>query len=396
MEYPRTSRMTWKLCLLAAALAVSCLGAVRGAYRLLPQLAGPCQADSGCVPLVLIHGIHGTSMSGACGPDAPVGSDCNWAPLLAHLSQRYPALYAKLRVWVFRYPSDQGDSVIEIGRQLRDLVNSEPDLWREPLLIVAQSMGGIVARAFLDYQPHPFAPKGSRLTRAMITLGTPHHGTPLANRILRDRLAERIIGGPVTHFALFDLFYWGWHASPHLAHNAEEPNRSDLLWDDYDGLFAELREDLAAGSLETNHSLEHLRGAPDDETALVVYGGYLQFDGEIAVEARRTDDLGQLLRTAGRLLRNQLGMAWNDGFVPLDSALFAGNPSVAERRIFPGYDHRDMMGNHVPIDDSPARRIALLDRIALDIAAACDPVSASIAAESLRSPPAPAGPHQSR
>ncbi|MCP5114660.1 MAG: lysophospholipase, partial [bacterium] len=227
-----------------------------------------------------------------------------------------------------------------------------------PFVIVAHSMGGLVARAFLEHQPHPFGPKGSLLVHSLITLATPHHGTPLANRVLRNRLAERNLGRPVPLLNLFDRFFWTWNSSPHLAHNATEPNRSDLLWDDYDGLFADLREDLRAGSLEANHSLAALR-VPTG-TRLVLYGGYLQFasDPEPAGPAQ------QLLRAAGRLLESQLNKPWNDGFVPLDSALFLGYPGTAERRVFAGHDHSDMMGSR------PELQSDLLNALVADIAVA--------------------------
>jgi hypothetical protein len=220
----------------------------------------------------------------------------------------------------------------------------------------------------------------------VITLATPHHGTPLANRILRNRLAERNTHSSAAPFDLFDIFYWGWNSSPHLASNAEEPNRSDLLWDDYDGLFAGVREDLHSDSLETNDSLERLRGLSMGGTRLIVYGGYLPFDGPDAAlpeldepgssstsfggAPSESNNIGQLLRTAAGLLRQQLGKAWNDGFVPLDSALVAGNPQVTERRVFAGYDHQDMMGNRARMAGDLDLRAALLERVALDIAAA--------------------------
>ena len=343
--------------LLAALLAVPSWGGALGTYRLLEHPANTCQSGSDCVPLVLIHGLHGTGSTGPCGLDAPVETDCNWSPFVARLSSRHPEMRSRLRVYVFRYIADHGDTVIDMGRHLRLLVNAERGLWERPFVIVAQSMGGLVARAFLQHQPHPFGPRGSLLVNTLITLATPHHGTPFANRILRNRLAERNTGRPASYFDLLDRFFWSLNSSPHLAHNAEAPNRSDLLWDGYDGLFAALREDLHAPFLEVNHSLAQLHGSAG--ARLVLYGGYLDFEAG----PEPASQLSRFLRLSGRLLRSQLHKPWNDGLVPLDSALFLGYSGAAERRVFRGYDHSEMMGSR------PRRQTELLDALVADIAA---------------------------
>ena len=375
----RTGRSLW---LLAALLVASSLGAAEGDYRLLPHPDGPCRSGSGCVPLILIHGIHGSDANGPCGLDSSTVTDCNWGPLFAYLSQRNPSLWRRLRVYVFRYLADRDDSFIEMGRRLRSLTDRERVNWNQPVIVVAQSMGGLVARAFLASWPHPMLPRGLHLTGTVITLATPHHGTPLANRLLRNRLAEDNTGSPASQLDLFDFLYWSWSSSPQLASNAEEPSRSDLLWDEYDGLFDGPRQDPNLASIEVNRSLAQLRATPGDGMKLIVYGGYMPFDGmedgPIGYAAppdqapRQADGVGQLLGTAGRLLRQRLGKPWNDGFVPLDSALFSGNPYVVRRRVFIGYDHQDMMGNRSRVEHGVDLQAALLERLALDIAAAAE------------------------
>jgi len=358
----------WILALLLAAP----VAAVEGNYRLVELPEGPCQAGPECVPVILIHGIHGSRKSGACGLDADPAMDCNWAPLFEYLAEEHPELWRKLHIYVFRYLADRGESVIEMGRQLRLAMERDRSYWSNPTIVIGQSMGGLVARALLAHRSHPFTFSGFREVGTIITLATPHHGTPLANRVLRNALAERNTHSPAAPLDLFDALYWGWSGSPHLAHNAELPNRSDLLWDDYDGLFAEVREDLRAEDVEVNHSLERLNCLDLGETKLVVYGGqlYPPMPGAIRPGSDEFDTIGQLLETAGKLLGRQLGYNRNDGFVPLDSALFSDNPRVTGRRWFSGYDHQDMMGNRSRVLNGYDFQWTLLHWVARDIAVA--------------------------
>ena len=124
---------------------------------------------------------------------------------------------------------------------------------------------------------------------------------------------------------------------------------------------------LVPGFQVAMSTLEHLRANPYDGTRLIVYGGYLRSGSE---DGPAGDFNSQILRTAGRLLRSDLGKELNDGFVPLDSALFAGNPNVAARRVFAGYDHEDITGYRLRSEEVPEQRSALIDSIVQDIVAA--------------------------
>ncbi|MEM6928679.1 MAG: alpha/beta fold hydrolase [Myxococcota bacterium] len=58
-----------------------------------------------------------------------------------------------------------------VGRALRDLAAEHPDL---RIHVVGHSKGGIIARRFVQHQG------GDEVVTSLTTLGTPHHGTPLA------------------------------------------------------------------------------------------------------------------------------------------------------------------------------------------------------------------------
>jgi pimeloyl-ACP methyl ester carboxylesterase len=64
-----------------------------------------------------------------------------------------------------------------------------------PLHLVTHSMGGIVVRACL--REHPAAPWRSRLGR-IVMLAPPNHGSELADRVARWRIARWMLGSALT------------------------------------------------------------------------------------------------------------------------------------------------------------------------------------------------------
>lgn len=50
--------------------------------------------------------------------------------------------------------------------------------------ILAHSMGGLVARAMMEYYTYPDGTRGGDRVLTLITLATPHHGTPAANEYI--------------------------------------------------------------------------------------------------------------------------------------------------------------------------------------------------------------------
>jgi len=58
-----------------------------------------------------------------------------------------------------------------VGRALRELLDEHPQL---RIHLVGHSKGGIIARRLVQHQG------GDEYTTSLVTLGTPHHGTPLA------------------------------------------------------------------------------------------------------------------------------------------------------------------------------------------------------------------------
>lgn len=71
----------------------------------------------------------------------------------------------------------------------------------DSLILIAHSMGGIVARVYDKY--YRIKP-----VKNIITLGTPHHGTPFANLIFGGYVVPFVV--PINPWLRWDNLYWTW------------------------------------------------------------------------------------------------------------------------------------------------------------------------------------------
>lgn len=101
-------------------------------------------------PVIFVHGMGSTLAA--------------WDSMLANLDDGF-----KSRHNVYRYQYNWQDSVMINGRKLKEFVDSYELV--DPI-IVAHSMGGLVSRAYVA--------SGGQITK-LVTLGTPHLGSALAN-----------------------------------------------------------------------------------------------------------------------------------------------------------------------------------------------------------------------
>lgn len=119
-----------------------------------PRLAVACQAGDGLLPVLLVHGYV-----------------CNrgfWGAMSRALASA-GVVHAAVDL---EPPSASIDDFVPLVAQAVDALRARSG--SERLIIVAHSMGGLVARAYL-------ASHGEGRIAHVITLGTPHHGTALAN-----------------------------------------------------------------------------------------------------------------------------------------------------------------------------------------------------------------------
>src|SRR5262249_18791436 len=157
-------------------------------------------------------------------------------------------LAARLKIYRFHYVSNRY-AASELARALRNAIDAQTTrtpAFDKQLILVAHSLGGLVARSYMNEYSHltgQYAGRrgGERVAR-LITLATPHHGNPAAGEQSWQAISTNVEWTALLNRVLG--IFWG-------AVRANQPSRADLLWDNID-----LR--LPAGSAEINQWLANL------------------------------------------------------------------------------------------------------------------------------------------
>jgi len=339
----------------------------------------------GCrVPLLFIHGIHGNEIT----PDevgcykkrykdkiddpknAP--NKCYFQSLIGQLNRPSKTpLSTNYKIYKYHYRSDvQNVDIIgrELGMLLDKMISQSPDFDKE-FMIVAHSMGGLVARAYMNLYRHHAGAADSRFKGKMagdrvmklITLGTPHHGSALSNGDARTKDAD---SGGTWGTVLSAVEWWAEMACLTC------PNRADLHWNNFDGTWNS-RPSYVDNIAEHNATLTALSDTTYDNKIFPYYG----LIGDGSVNGRRADliSYGKLgaVSLANKLRQNRhvpnlhrglLGLGvileriempnfstgypitqvYNDGMVTFQSASFGKRSELQRRRLCKGYDHLDM------------------------------------------------------
>jgi triacylglycerol esterase/lipase EstA (alpha/beta hydrolase family) len=289
-------------------------------------------------PLILIHGFRPNAVPGA--PD-----DSAWNNFLGYYSGSTP-LRSTYKPYLFLYESND-ISVFDLGAALRDVLDVEnlndPAFGSKPLVIVAHSMGGLIARSFISQHwqlqgAFKGLPGGSRVLK-LITLATPHHGSPMANGPARNEKVNEIAPSDVIVLDAIDNAYWSCHLDPPGCNGVQfdQLNRTNLHWDNYDGLL-----DYSRFAGERNDwLLNELNGTTAWDDKVIAYAGAL------------SPPLGpcsplDFICNGNVLLAGAFG--WpnggaNDGVVPVSSAHFYGSNGLPRVliRYLPGYSHDQMV-----------------------------------------------------
>ncbi|PKD43706.1 FISUMP domain-containing protein [Rhodohalobacter barkolensis] len=135
-------------------------------YRSLKELDGVLDGEK---PLILIHGIQ--LQNATCDDFLDYDPEVDlFEPLLKELQEDHD-IHSNYKVYIYRYTSNA--PVLENSVALWDMMQSEGI--EEPV-IIAHSMGGLVARGLM-------LSEGEDKVDGLITLGTPHEGSPLADLI---------------------------------------------------------------------------------------------------------------------------------------------------------------------------------------------------------------------
>jgi hypothetical protein len=326
-------------------------------------------------PLVLIHGIHGVPN----GRTVCNGDGDYWSSFEKYFSNA--GLDASFKLYEVYYVSDTYP-VSFLGLRLRDALDSAVSSGSFPnqaFVIVAHSMGGLVARAFMaspasiDANGRPTAAgiaEGYRVQN-LITLATPHHGTLAANLAAREIFATDATWKNLM--AQGDHVYWtcangttfqqlgcafGSGAVATTEKDSTQPDRNDLRWD-----FKDVNPTMTpsiSGTGDLNTWLSTLNADRTFDRSMITYAGWktATISDPAAITAVLNNPFAAIQMGFGEHdwlsyfvsiltygLRGNpalpLGHIQNDGLVPESSARFDGHV-VDHVREFPGLDHLDM------------------------------------------------------
>lgn len=267
----------------------------------------------GRIPVLMVHGWN-PNVDGY-----PTGG--MWDNLRNYMAERAD-MRDNFKPYIVKYWSNIV-SVKELG-SLFSREMEKKEFYDKKVIILAHSMGGLVSRSFMlenNYTQGPLAGQqcGSNV-KMLLTLGTPHHGSPLANKDARDAQAGPLVKGLLS--VLEDYAFKG------LSY--DKVNRSDMLWDNYDNLL-----NLWSRPNEVNSWLQELNRYTTFDSRTVCYSG--DIEGGFKLNPSTDDDAYDI----GSYLIRDIFELDNDGIVPFKSATFDGH-TVKQLRHFAGYNHKDI------------------------------------------------------
>ena len=319
------SRRIHLILLVVVAFSVNAFGICSDRQSPLTSLIKQGEDDGKKVPLILIHGHQAVNGK----EDVTVDARYWTAFLTAFPKDAVTA--AKFTPYLFQYCSDR-EPVAKIAEQLRDAIDA--NLKDRPHVIVAHSLGGLVATSYMAETTHSTGMwKGKRsgeTVLGLITLATPHHGTPGANDAATMRkFVPRSLS---TAYDAMHRIYWRSGPLPTAA------NRSDLRWDNYDGKLPANSKDINTAQAKRNaafapfaNKLIAYSGAVDSTLDTFELASLLL---QLRLGGNGGDDHSKLsLANVGLVnaLGNKFGHA--DWLVPQVSSLFCreGSPTIKRK-----------------------------------------------------------------
>lgn len=263
--------------------------------------------------------IHGWSFDGD--PAPPSGG--YWDYFKDYLMND-STLRANFKPYYVKYWSNEV-SVHDLGEALRIKIEEE-GFNEQKIVIVAHSMGGLVARSYMTEQVFTqgaaTGKQCGKLVDRLITLATPHHGSPMANGPARNAKL-----GFLLNLSINTL-----EAAVFKEVKYNEFNRVDLWWDNYDGLL-----NYAAYPDEKNNWLVNLNRNITFDLKTICYTGVV--DGKFLFpESGNLTEEYQL----GSWFMQQGFSFQNDGIVPVQSSGFEGH-NIKGVRHFYEYNHADIV-----------------------------------------------------
>jgi len=285
---------------------------------------------AGRTPLILIHG-----WASECEPQQ------GWASFLKRFKKE--KLNTHFKVYNFVYPS-RLLSIENTATKLRELLERSRELRDVKPVFVGHSRGGLVARAYMTLENG-----GDRVIK-LITIATPHHGTPMASLLsmltrkfgdynirrevqsllpLKDARDKLMLGlGLMVGSTKVD-------EAVKAASDMHYESFLDMRWDNYDAVVGRAYEKYSESFKEefTNDFLRKLNQDRRWDNKIIAYYGYV---------SPQLTFLGDPLAALSELQSGLPGdFAFNDGLVPIRSSAFAEH-NVQRRGPFSSISHEDL------------------------------------------------------
>ncbi|MBX3733144.1 MAG: cadherin domain-containing protein [Verrucomicrobiae bacterium] len=295
------------------------------------------------VPVILVHGASGDKKMHSLNYWFGWVNDDPNAP-----QPRFNQSDMSSRFRVYRYVYDSSLSIAQNGQAFAAFLDqfyaNNPDLGERQVVVMAHSMGGLVSRYALNISSS-FRDKVHRL----VTLGTPHLGSPLANPTwVTKHLYDKYGVNQVASF--LDVYYnvnfggsqgdfdLAWHSTSEIPTSAKRDG-AHYNWIKFMGYYDQGRLDSSLSSpFCGSANMTSVTG----DSRIIAYGGY--FNSSIVGEGSNwpdkaadevDNDHGKLHFVKGVFrdmkYASESAVGNNDGLVPLSSALFGSIHTGVEK-----------------------------------------------------------------
>lgn len=167
------------------------------------------------IPIILVHGLSSEKED-----------DCRWGTLVKILTTNPKASRLPLYIWKHNSKEPIGFNG-KCGNAIELKVDLDTAFGEKEIILIAHSRGGLICRSLMNGSNW-----GSRVLR-LITIGTPHHGSPLA---VPDLVALRFSRAKANAFNNAYIFDYLYNKHEQAKFPIEDIGAINLAWDNADKL----------------------------------------------------------------------------------------------------------------------------------------------------------------